>query len=72
MTSVAKEPRCQLCSGMLSKESNVWMQTGGTNTLCYSLAWVCNDCGATWPIGLAGGGLFKSWNPLWANGKRSE
>lgn len=55
---MANEPRCLLCSGTLSKESNVWIQTGGSNTLCYSLAWVCRDCGAAWPIGMAGGGLF--------------
>lgn len=72
MTAMANEPRCTLCSGLLAKESNVWIQTGGSNTLCYSLAWVCRDCGAAWPIGMAGGGLFKGSNPLWTNGERAE
>ena len=67
-----EEPHCQLCSGVLARESNVQIETGGANTLCYSLAWVCKNCGTAWPIGLKGGGLLKAWNPIWANGKRFE
>ena len=63
------KPVCPLCSESLSRESNVWVQTGGTNTLCYSLAWVCTNCGACWPIGVTGG-LFKGNQPIWEDGVR--
>lgn len=66
----AKEPTCPLCSVALVKEADVWVQTGGSNCITYSLAWVCKNCGTTWPIGLKGGGLLTSWKPVWENGQR--
>ncbi|HEX8915840.1 MAG TPA: hypothetical protein VF796_26025 [Humisphaera sp.] len=52
------------------KESDVWVQTGGANCMAYSLAWVCKNCGTTWPIALKGGGLFTGWKQAWDGGKR--
>jgi hypothetical protein len=70
--TTTREPVCPLCSGALSCESDVCIQTGGANTLAYSLAWVCKQCSATWPIGQKSGGLFKGWKPAWWNGKKAE
>jgi len=69
---MTKEPVCPLCAGALAKEGSVWIQTGGTNTLCYTLAWVCKECGAAWPIGLTSGGWFEGWKQTWEDGKRTE
>lgn len=63
---------CPLCSEVLAKESDVWIQTGGSNTLCYSLAWVCKNCGTAWAIALTGGGLLSKWKQLWQEGERAE
>lgn len=67
---MAKEPACSLCTGALAKESDVWVQTGGSNTIQYSLAWVCKNCGTAWPIALKGGGLLTSWKQVWEGGQR--
>ena len=67
-----REPICVLCSGALVKESDVWIQTSGSNTLCFSLAWVCKECGTSWPIGLKAAGLVKRSKSMWENSKRAE
>ena len=70
---MTKEPVCPLCSGVLVKESEVWIQAGGSTTLCYALAWVCKECSASWPIGLNGSGwLVSKSKPLWKDGKKTE
>lgn len=67
----AKTPRCPLCSGPLAREKNVWVQTGGTNVLTYTSAWVCTICSAAFPIAVKGG-LFKRPKPLYEKGERVE
>ena len=47
---MAQDPSCPLCSGSLSKEPDAWLHTGGPSVQCYASAWVCQDCGACWPI----------------------
>ena len=69
---MAKEPKCQLCSGELVKESNVSIQDQAGLTVDYFLAWVCKDCGSAWPIAAHRKGIIKNWNPLWQDGKRAK
>jgi hypothetical protein len=69
---MAKKPTCVLCTGPLIKEKNAWIQNGGSNTLCYSLAWVCKDCGAAWPIAMTGAGLVSKSEQRWENGERAK
>jgi hypothetical protein len=68
----AASPRCSLCSGSLVQERDAWIQVGApTQVLRYSLAWVCVECSAAFPIA-AQWGLFKKSKPLYQHGKRAK
>jgi hypothetical protein len=54
------------------REWDVWVQTGGSNCLQYTLAWVCTDCSTAYPIATtAPKGIFGgSPEPLYQDGVR--
>lgn len=68
---IMNKPTCSLCQNELMMKKNVTIQSGGTNVLNYSLAWVCNHCSAAFPIASTGS-LFKSNKPLYDNGKKTS
>jgi hypothetical protein len=69
---MVNEPKCQLCSSDLVKESNVSILNQAGLVVDYFLAWVCKNCGSVWPIAAQSHGIIKQWNPLWQNGERAE
>jgi hypothetical protein len=54
------------------KEENVRIQTGGTNVLNYTLAWVCSECSAAFPIAVGKAGLIKKPGPLYGDGGKLD
>jgi hypothetical protein len=54
----------------LVKEENVMLDRLGQNTT--RLAWVCVDCGATYPIAVRSKWGFGSQDPLYKEGKRYD
>jgi hypothetical protein len=68
-----KSPLCPLCSAVTVRESNVWVQTGGSNCLQYTLAWVCSNCSTAYPIAVTAPRLFgRMPEPLYEGGLRRE
>lgn len=63
-------PRCSLCEGDLVREKGVTIQAGGSNVLAYTLAWVCKDCSAAFPIAIGEGGVLRTAKPLYERGRR--
>lgn len=59
-----KEPVCSLCSGRLERQDDVKIQTGGSNVLSYTRAWVCTNCAAAFPIAIGQGGLLRKARSL--------
>ncbi len=66
-----KEPTCVLCSGRLVEETQVTIQAGGSGVLCYTMAWVCTNCSAAFPIAIGSGGVIRKPRPLYEGGKRT-
>ena len=60
--------QCSLCNGELSREENVCVSTV---QLVYSLAWVCTDCSAAFPIAISSFGMFKKPKPMYEDGKKA-
>lgn len=65
-----KQPRCSLCSGELTKETNVDLMPGA---LVWALAWVCTDCSAAFPIALGQtAARNRTAKPLYEDGKKAK
>lgn len=67
-----KNPTCSLCSGRLERHEEVMIQVGGSSGLTYTLAWVCTDCSAAFPIAVGKGGLLRKAQPLYKDSKSSD
>lgn len=65
-----KVPKCPLCSCSMEQERNVRIQAGGSNVLSYTLAWVCVNCSAAFPVAVGSGGILRSAKPLYKDGQR--
>ncbi len=61
---MGKDPVCPLCSNRLERQEGVKIQAGGSNVLTYTLAWVCTNCSAAFPIAVGKGGVFRKARPL--------
>lgn len=61
LPEVDPEVRCPLCKSAMGVHRDVCIQTGGTSVFGYSLAWVCTNCSAAFPIAqeYKGDGWFK-------------
>jgi hypothetical protein len=60
-----KEPTCSLCQGSLTQERAVQGEM-----FSYTLAWVCKDCSAVFPIAVGTGKVLGKPKPLYTGGKR--
>ena len=59
-----KSPTCPLCSGRLERHEEVVVEFA-TDGTAYTLAWVCINCSAAFPIAVSKSGLFKKPQPLY-------
>lgn len=59
-----KNPTCPLCSGRLERHEEVVVEFA-TDGAGYTLAWVCTDCSAAFPIAVVKNGFFKKPQPLY-------
>jgi hypothetical protein len=64
---MATEPKCSLCTGQLVREREVAV---GHDQAELSLAWVCTQCSAAFPIAVRQS-IMRSFDPLYADGKRT-
>ena len=64
-----KEQHCSLCQGKLVREEDVVIQV---NALSYTLAWVCTECSAAFPIATGKGGIIRRASPLYEDGKKLQ
>jgi DNA-directed RNA polymerase subunit RPC12/RpoP len=69
---MTSEMKCPLCSGVLVREKNVMIQSGGSNVLNYTLAYVCKTCSTAYPIAIGSGGVIFKATPLYENGNRTK
>ena len=63
-----REPACSLCGGRVVRESNVPVTPG--ISLYFSLAWVCTQCSAAYPIAVGRRHFRVPSEPLYADGRR--
>jgi hypothetical protein len=49
----------------MEKREDVKIQAGGSNVLSYTLAWVCTNCSAAFPIAVGKGGVIRKAQPLY-------
>jgi hypothetical protein len=63
-----REPACSLCGGRLVRESNV--SVAPAFSLFFSLAWVCTQCSAAYPIAVGVRHFRVPSEPLYRDGKR--
>lgn len=59
-----KSPTCPLCSGRLERHEEVVVEFATEGTT-YTLAWVCINCSAAFPIAVSKNGLFRKPQPLY-------
>ncbi len=64
-----QQPHCSLCSGELVREQKVEISVS-PYPQCFTLAWVCRDCSAAFPIALGEGGIIRTAKPLYEHGRR--
>ncbi len=70
---MSTEPICPLCSCAVVREENVSVSPYWIDPTVYSLAWVCKNCGACWPIAVAQTGLVKRRShQMWHEGNREK
>ena len=70
--TVRNEPCCGLCSGRLALERDVVVCPGSYGPVLYTLAWVCTNCSAAFPIAIGKGGVIRPPEALYQNGRRIE
>jgi hypothetical protein len=63
--AMRKRPVCPLCSSRLERHEEVVIEVAASDGLTFSLAWVCTDCSAAFPIAVGKGGLIRKARPLY-------
>jgi hypothetical protein len=63
-----REPACSLCGETLVRESNVAVTPG--LPMYFSLAWVCRQCSAAYPVAVGRRHVRVPSEPLYQDGKR--